>query len=106
MNSTRGVMSRVGKIRAHQIEIAGETPGPDVHDHRQLGDARSRRQAEIDHPGDQFGRQVVGDVPAEVLEHLGGGAAAGAGQPGHQHDVDIRPRRRPGCVAVTVLSSS
>ena len=39
---------------------------------------------------DQFGRQVVGDVPAEILEHLGRGAPAGAGQPGDQHDVDTR----------------
>ena len=35
---------------------------------------------EIDHAGDQLGRQVVGDVPAEVLEHLRRGATARAGQ--------------------------
>ena len=93
-----------GQFVAHRVQVAGESPRPHVHHHRQLGDPRAGGQAEIDHPGDQLRRQVVGHIPAEILEHLGGGAAPGPGQPGHQNDVDTGSGSAPTSPAIGVLS--
>ena len=72
-------------------QAAEERAGPDVDDD---GDVLAVAVALVDHPddvGDQRGRQVVDDEEAEVLELLGGRAAAGAG---HAGDDDERVRRR------------
>jgi hypothetical protein len=78
------------QIAAHPVQVTGETTRPDVHHHGQLSDAGAGGQTQLDHPRDQLRRQVVRDVPAEVLEHLGRRSATRPGQPGHQHDVDAR----------------
>ena len=104
-------MLRVARSLRTQSRVAGEPARPHVHHHGELGDPGTGRQPQIDHPGDQLGRQVVGDVPAEILEHLGGSAAPRAGKPGDQNDVDARfragvagrrrcPRRSSRCALV------
>ena len=77
-----------GQVVAHPLQVAGEPARAHVHHDGELGDPRPGRQTELDHPGDQLGRQVVGDVPAEVFEHLGRGAAARPRQSGDEDDVD------------------
>ncbi len=84
-----------GQFVAHLVEITGEAARSDVHDHRQLGDPRSGGQPEIHHAGDELGWQVVGDIPAEVLEHLGRRPPSGPRQAGDQDDVNPRDRAPP-----------
>jgi hypothetical protein len=76
-------------------EVGGERAASDVHHHRDAGDLAAGARAEVDHRGDQLGREVVHDEPAEVLQHLRRGAATGPGQPADQSDLDAgRPYRR------------
>ncbi len=87
------------EILDHRGQIVGERPRPDVEDHRDPGHPAPRPGAQVDHGGDQLGRQVVDDEPAEVLQALGRGRPAGAGQAGDDRDLDAgrrhRRRRRP-----------
>lgn len=58
-------------------EVVEEASAADVDDDRDPGDVALGAGAEFHHGGDQRGRQVVDDEPAEVLQTLGGGRAAG-----------------------------
>jgi hypothetical protein len=50
-------------------------------------DVARRFGGEFDDRADQRRRQVVDDEPTEILQDVGDAGAAGAGQPGDQHDV-------------------
>ena len=71
-------------------EVVGEGPGPDVQHDRDTGDVTAGPGTQIDHGGDEFRWQVVHDEPAQVLQALGGRRTPGAGQPGHDGDLDAR----------------
>jgi hypothetical protein len=59
------------------------------------GDVALGAGSEVDHRGDQLGRQVVDDEPAQVLEHLRRSAPAGPGQSADQRHLDaVRMLRR------------
>src|SRR5271169_4458268 len=77
-----------GQVVTHPVQVTGESAGTYVHHDGQLRDPGSRVQPEVNHPGDQLRRQVIGDVPAEVLEDLGGGTPPGTRQTSDQNDVD------------------
>ena len=48
-------------------------------DEGQAVDAAARHRRQLDDLLDERGRQVVDDVPAEVLEHVGGAGPSGTG---------------------------
>ena len=56
-------------------------------DEREAGDVAARFRGEVDDRLDQRGRQVVDDVPAEILQYVRGSRSAGSGQPGDEHDL-------------------
>src|SRR6202000_2589158 len=85
------------QVVAHPVQVTGEPARAYAHHDGQLRDPGSRVQPEVDHSGDQLRRQVIGDVPAEVLEDLGGGTPPGTGQTGDQNDVDA------GFICATVI---
>ena len=90
-------------------EVVEEAAAADVDDDRDAGDVALRAGAELHHGGDQRGRQVVDDEPAEVLQTLGRGAAAGSGHAGDDHQLGDRRLARPRLVvrsAVPVLTCS
>ena len=87
MNSTGGDVPRGRSLRTRSR--SPEKPRERVHHDGQLGDTRSGGGSQVDHPGDQFGGRLSATVPTQVLEHLGGGVAAGSRQAGHQDDVDV-----------------
>ena len=80
--------SALGQLDDHAAQVGREGPAADVHDDGDPGDRALGAAAELDHRADQLGRQVVDDEVAEVLEALGRGAAAGAGQPGDDHGLE------------------
>ena len=80
-----GALGEVG------LERAEERPGADVDHHRDRLVEAAALVDQPDHVAQQARRQVVDDVEAEVLELLGGGAAAGAGHPGHDHELARGP---------------
>jgi hypothetical protein len=61
--------------------------GARADDQRHPPDRRARHLRQLDDLGDQAGRQVVDDEPAEVLEVVGRHAAPGAGQAGDDDEL-------------------
>ena len=83
------------EVLDHRREVRGERAAAHVHDDGDAGDLAAGAGAEVDHRGDQLGRQVVDDEPAQVLQHLRRSAAAGPGQTADQRHVDaVRMLRR------------
>ena len=76
-----------GVLREVGLQRVEERPGPDVdHDRDRLAGAAALVD-QADDVAQQGRREVVDDVEAEVLQLLGGGAAAGAGHPGDDDDL-------------------
>jgi hypothetical protein len=74
----------VGEVGLQRLE---ERAGADVDDDRDRLVVAATLVDQLDDLAQQRRRQVVDDVVAEVLELLGGRAAAGAGHPGDDHDL-------------------
>jgi hypothetical protein len=76
------------QLADHAAQVGRERPAAHVDHHRDPGDLAGRVAAEVDHRRDQRRRQVVHDVVAEVLQALGGGAAARPDSPVDDHDLE------------------
>lgn len=81
------------------VEVVEEPAPAYVDDDGDPGDVPLGAGAELHHRGDQGGRQVVDDEPAEVLQTLGGRGTPGAGHPGDDHQLGDRRIGRPGGLA-------
>ena len=79
---------------AHGRQGQRRVAGPDIEDDRDPGEPLAVRRHELGQVGQQLAGQVVDDGVAEVLEELGGGRLAAAGQPADDDDGRLgRPRR-------------
>ena len=71
---------------AHRRQRERRVAGPDVEDDRHAREPLAIGRDELGQVGQQLTGQVVDDGVAEVLEQLGGGRLAAAGQPADDHD--------------------
>ena len=74
-------------------QVGEELAAPDVHDR---GEPVHAARAGGEHPGqlgEQLGRQVVDDVPVQVLQDRGGLRAARTGHPGDHQELRAGPPR-------------
>ena len=69
-NSTRGRMPALGEVANDAAQVGGERPAAHVHDDGEAGDRALAAAAEIDQRRHEFGRQVVDDEVAEILQAL------------------------------------
>ena len=79
-----GLAPGVDQLLEHPCQAAGKRTRPHVGDDRQLLHRGFRVKAELHHPHDQLRREVIRDVPAHLLEHGRGGAAASTGHAGDE----------------------
>ena len=87
---------------AHRRQGERRVAGPDVEDDRDPREPLAVGRDELGEVGQQLAGQVVDDRVAEVLEELGGGRLAAAGQAADDDDgrlgrprPDVAPRLRP-----------
>ena len=90
---------------AHRRERERRVAGPDVEDDRDPREALAVGRHELGEVRQQLAGQVVDDGVAEVLEQLGGGRLAAAGQAADDDDVPARvDRRRPSMAGPSAAS--
>ena len=95
----RGGAAR-GALGDRGVQGVEEGAGPDVDDDRHGLGGPEVLVDEADDVLEQVGREVVDDVEAEVLELLGGGAAAGPGHAGDDDELAGGHRRSHGGLAL------
>ena len=86
-------------------QVRAERAAAHVHHHGDAGDVAPGAGPEVDHRGDQLGGQVVDDEPAQVLQDLRRGAAAGPGQPADQRHLDAGRLAATDCGRASVMRS-
>ena len=94
--TTRGRIPRPSSAPRIAAEGERRVAGPDVEHDRDLGEPLAVGRDELGEVGQQLAGQVVDDRVAEVLEQLGRGGLAAAGQAAEDDDGRLgRPRRTP-----------